>query len=76
MNTFISITSLQVQEFNDLEAETDEPYNEDEEVPEFFKYLSASDQARLLYTPPFLNKSEINKRRFGDDPSDRWWEWE
>jgi len=53
-----------------------ETLEEDAEIPSFFNALSALHQTRFLYLPPFLKPGEIVKRRFGESPSDRWWEWE
>lgn len=71
------LTSLHVQELNEREdAKPEIPITEDEEIPCFFNALSSLDQERFLYLPPFLKPDQIRERRFGDNPSDRWWEWE
>lgn len=29
-----------------------------------------------IFVPPFLSPNDIRERRFGANPTDRWWEWE
>ena len=76
------LESLTLQQINEREhaafhgRDDLETLEEKEEIPLFFQALSALDQTRLLYLPPFLKPDEVAKRRFGENPSDRWWEWE
>jgi hypothetical protein len=76
------LTSEQIEEMNARENAAfhlrDEPESLDEslEIPLFFEALSSLDQIRFLYLPPFLKREELVQRRFGENPSDRWWEWE
>lgn len=72
-----SLSSQHVDDFNAAQNVAPEvPVTEEEEVPLFFKQLSSLDQERFLYLPPFLKPDQIRERRFGENASDRWWEWE
>lgn len=49
-------------------------YNED--TPDCFKSVGSLDPSRFFYLGPFPKAAVIKARRFGDNPSDNWWEWE
>lgn len=76
------LTSVHIEEHNAREdaafsgVERVEFYDEENDIPAFFQAMSALDQSRYLYNPPFLKPEEIRKKRFGRTPTDRWWEWE
>jgi hypothetical protein len=72
-----SLSAQQAADFNAKEEiKPEAPITEEEEVPRFFEQLGSLDQSRFMYLPPFLRPEEVKARRFGENPNDRWWEWE
>ena len=80
------VTRIQVAELNERETAEFVGFADEREILGFlgevdidedpWRIHTTLDPENFLYLPPFLKSDKVREHRFGDNASDRWWEWE